>query len=77
MPSEPTTVSYDPEERFHEAIASFEEALDAGQSPDPRDWLARYPDVAERLREYFADREGIERGAGRCCHQMRPTDGRP
>jgi serine/threonine-protein kinase len=64
MPSEPTTVSYDPEERFHEAIASFEEALDAGQSPDPRDWLARYPDVAERLREYFADREGIERRGG-------------
>ena len=34
MGNEPATVSYDPEDHFHEAIASFEGALDAGLNPD-------------------------------------------
>src|SRR5215831_4341756 len=54
MGSEIATGPYDPDDRLHEAIASFEEARDAGLNPDPEEWLARYPDVAERLREYFA-----------------------
>jgi serine/threonine protein kinase len=54
MSNEASTISYDLEDRLHEAIASFEQAVDAKLSPDPEEWLARYPDVAERLREYFA-----------------------
>jgi WD40 repeat protein/predicted Ser/Thr protein kinase len=54
MANEPSTVAYDPEDRLHEAVASFEEAVDGKLSPDPEEWLARYPDVAERLREHFA-----------------------
>src|SRR5262249_35258718 len=54
MRNEDSTISYDLEDRLHEAITSFEEARDAGLNPDPAEWLARYPDVAERLREYFA-----------------------
>src|SRR5262249_31744250 len=54
MSHEASTISYDLEDRLHEAIASFEEARDAGLNPDPAEWLARYPDVAERLREDFA-----------------------
>src|SRR5215831_9914650 len=54
MSHEASTIADDPEDRLHEAIASFEEARDAGLNPDPAEWLARYPDVAERLREYFA-----------------------
>src|SRR5262245_3922234 len=54
MSHEPSTISYDLEDRLHEAIASFEQAVDAKLSPDPEEWLARYPDVAERLREHFA-----------------------
>jgi serine/threonine protein kinase len=54
MGNEIATGPYDPEERLYEAIASFEQARDEGLNPDPEEWLARYPDVAERLREYFA-----------------------
>src|SRR5262245_65174319 len=54
MRHEASTISCDLEDRLHEAVASFEEARDAGLNPDPAEWLARYPDVAERLREYFA-----------------------
>ena len=54
MSNEISTGPYDPEERFHEAIYSFEQAVDAKLNPDPEEWLARHPDVAERLREYFA-----------------------
>src|SRR5262245_50326612 len=61
MGNEPSTVSYDPEERLHEAVASFEEARDAGLNPDPEEWLDRYREVAERLREYFADNAGMKR----------------
>jgi serine/threonine protein kinase len=60
MSNEASTVAYDPEERFHEAICSFEQAVDARLNPDPRVWPDRYPDVADRLRQYFADREPIE-----------------
>src|SRR5262245_2317556 len=54
MSHEPSTISYDLEDRLHEAIASFEQAVDAKLNPDPEEWLARCPDVAERLREHFA-----------------------
>src|SRR5262245_28072171 len=54
MGNEIATGPYDPDDRLHEAVASFEQAHDDGLNPDPAEWLARYPDVAERLREYFA-----------------------
>jgi WD40 repeat protein/predicted Ser/Thr protein kinase len=58
-----STGPYEPEDRYHEAIASFEQARDDGLSPDPAAWLDRYPDVALRLREYFADCARIEQQA--------------
>jgi serine/threonine protein kinase len=51
------TLPFDPDEKLHEAIASFEQACDDGQSPNPRTWLARYPESADRLRQYFSDRD--------------------
>src|SRR5438445_4843092 len=48
------TFTYDPDDRFHSAVAGFEEARDAGRTPDPNEWLARFPDVAARLAVYFA-----------------------
>jgi serine/threonine protein kinase len=55
MSDESKTLTPDPDDRLAEAIASFEEARDAGQTPEPNDWLARYPDVATRLEEFFAN----------------------
>jgi WD40 repeat protein/tRNA A-37 threonylcarbamoyl transferase component Bud32 len=60
MANEPTTDFYDPDDRLHEAIASFEEAVDAGRHPDPQEWLRRYPEVANRLADYFAARKGVK-----------------
>src|SRR5262249_48356367 len=54
MGSEIATGRYDPDDRLHEAVASFEQAVDAKLNPDPEEWLARYPDVAERRRDYCA-----------------------
>jgi hypothetical protein len=48
MGDEIATGSYDPDDRLHEAIASFEQARDEGLNPDPEEWLAHYPDVARR-----------------------------
>ena len=61
MANEPSTVSYDREDRFHEALASNLLARDDGLNPDPEEWLARYPDVAERLRKHFAPAGLLER----------------
>jgi predicted Ser/Thr protein kinase len=54
MGNEIATGPHDPDDRLYEAIASFEDALGAGLNPDPAEWLVRYPDVAERLREHFS-----------------------
>lgn len=43
----------DEAKRLREAIAAFEIARDAGRNPDPQEWLARYPELAEQLIEYF------------------------
>src|SRR5262245_13577829 len=72
MATDPSTVLDDSGDRLHEAIAAFEEAVDAGQNPDQGDWLIRYADVAERLRDYFADRERIE-GLPPAAPDPRPT----
>jgi WD40 repeat protein len=61
MANEPSTIAYDPEDRLHEAIASFEQARDDGRNPDPAAWLDDYPDVAVRLAGYFADQGGLKR----------------
>src|SRR5262245_4303176 len=49
------TCSYVSEGRFHEAIAALEAARDTGATPTLEEWIERYPDLAEHLREYFAD----------------------
>jgi WD40 repeat protein/predicted Ser/Thr protein kinase len=71
MAVELTTDHYQSDSRLNEAIASFEQARDAGQNPNPQDWLTRYPEVASQLAEYFADQEFMKRLAG----PLRPEAG--
>src|SRR6516162_4967558 len=59
MAEQTTILDYQDEDRLHEAIASFEQARDAGAAPDPRQWLDRYPEVAGRLAEFFADQNQL------------------
>lgn len=50
--------------RLDEVIARFEEAKDAGQNPGPEQWLARYPEVAQELAEYFRNQRYFLQAAG-------------
>src|ERR1700686_1185745 len=45
------------EQRLHEVLAAYLEAIEAGQQPKQEEWLARYPDLANELTEFFADQE--------------------
>src|SRR5262249_54593664 len=55
-----TSNSTDREQRLDEAVTSYLQALGQGQAPDSRDWLARYPGLAQELAESFAGREAFE-----------------
>jgi serine/threonine protein kinase len=60
MPLEPSNGAAD-EERLGEAVASYLEAVEAGDTPDRGQWLARYADIAGELAEFFADQDQVER----------------
>src|SRR5262245_12561303 len=57
--SNSTTVSL--ESLYDSAVASFEEARDAGENPSADDWIKRYPDVADRLRAYLTDAREMQK----------------
>jgi eukaryotic-like serine/threonine-protein kinase len=52
------------DERVNEAIASFLDARDRGESPDPRAFLDRHPDIAKELSQFFTDQAMFVRAAG-------------
>ena len=41
--------------RLDRIIADYYHALDAGQAPEPYEFIARYPEFQRELREFFAD----------------------
>jgi serine/threonine-protein kinase len=43
------------QQRLDEVIAEYLEAVDAGQTLNPDEWLARFPDLAEPLANFFAE----------------------
>jgi serine/threonine protein kinase len=43
--------------RLDELIAAYLEAVEAGQTPDRDVWLARQPDLADDLRQFFANHD--------------------
>jgi len=48
------------EQRFEEALAACVEALEAGRGADRAALLARFPEFAQELAEFFADRDRID-----------------
>jgi serine/threonine-protein kinase len=55
------TSAFDPERRLDEVIANYLRAERGGQAPDEGEVLARHPDLADGLREFFADRASVRR----------------
>ena len=37
------------DQRVNEVLAAYLKAVEAGGKPDPHQWLARYPDLADEL----------------------------
>jgi WD40 repeat protein len=66
MADEPT-ISHEPTDdperrrRFEAVLGAYFEALDAGQSPDRQDLLARHLDLAAELAEFFAEQDRFHR----------------
>src|SRR5262245_28767741 len=52
------------DQRVNEAIAAYLEAAEAGRAPGREEFLARYPDLANELTAFFADRDRFARAAG-------------
>jgi WD40 repeat protein len=49
------------EERLDEVITAYLQAAESGGRPDRGEWLARHPDLADGLREFFASEDRLGR----------------
>jgi WD40 repeat protein/tRNA A-37 threonylcarbamoyl transferase component Bud32 len=54
-PTDPASLG----QRVDELIATYLAAEDAGEAPDWREWLGRYPELAPALESFFADRDRL------------------
>jgi serine/threonine protein kinase/WD40 repeat protein len=52
------------EDRLDDVIGSYLEAVDRGESPDPREILDRHPDLRAELADFFESQRCIDRFAG-------------
>jgi WD40 repeat protein len=55
------TTTFDRERSLDEVVTAYLKEAQAGRTPDPDAWLARYPELASDLAEFFADRAAVER----------------
>ena len=58
--SNPTNPDDPRRQRLDEVIGEFLVAVDAGQNPNPREWLARHSDLHPELADFFADRNQVD-----------------
>ncbi|HLN26982.1 MAG TPA: hypothetical protein VK395_04515 [Gemmataceae bacterium] len=54
----------DREQRFHEVLVRYVEALEDGHPPNLKEFAARYPEFAADLEEYFAGLRQLDQLAG-------------
>src|SRR5262249_46819652 len=60
MPADTLPPDHLHDDALDQAIASYVDAVDAGQTPDRADWLRRHPHVADGLAAFFADQDCLE-----------------
>jgi serine/threonine-protein kinase len=48
------------DERLDEVVVAYLEAVEAGETPQPSQWLCRYPDLAAELADFFADQAKVK-----------------
>jgi tRNA A-37 threonylcarbamoyl transferase component Bud32 len=53
--------SLEREQRLDEVVTAYLQAVAAGQTPEPQTWLARYPELAAELAEFFNSQDQIQR----------------
>ncbi|MBC8875522.1 MAG: serine/threonine protein kinase [Planctomycetes bacterium] len=51
------------EQRVNELIAAYLEAVDAGEAPEPKEFIAAHSDIASELESFFANRDEFDRMA--------------
>lgn len=60
-------------ERLDGLIADYFSRLEAGESVDADDWVARHPEFADELREFFLEERLVERVTARLRNVVAPT----
>src|SRR5262245_44283904 len=55
------TTTFDRERLLDEVVTAYLKEERAGRTPEPEAWLARYPELAPDLAEFFADHAAVER----------------
>jgi WD40 repeat protein/tRNA A-37 threonylcarbamoyl transferase component Bud32 len=48
------------EQRLHEILHSYLQAVDGGQAPDQEEFVRQHPELAEELRAFFADQKKLD-----------------
>src|SRR6266852_596271 len=48
------------DERLDEVVVAYLEAVERGEVPDRSEWLARFPEFAAQLAEFFADQDRVK-----------------
>ncbi len=61
---DPTNESLEPQQRLESILADFLQAVEAGHAPDRDELLLRYPDLADELASFFANRADFAKLAG-------------
>ncbi len=70
--------SHDPntdDPRWQEVLAEYLLAEEEGRAPDRESFLRRYPDFADRLRQFFENKDRLERLAGSPAPTPAPVPG--
>ena len=55
------TTTFDRERLLDDVVTAYLKEARTGRAPEPDAWLARYPELASDLAEFFADRAAMER----------------